>query len=366
MRNHESYEIEDETKRLINLGEFKQALEFFEYKKSNFEDDELPYRVREIGKIFSKKDTLSAITFYENNLLKKYGSSWFSIIVDRLVTLNEKQKNYEEAIILCFKMYNDPEITHEEIKINYFLRLKQLYKKVNLDFNFENILPEYKTINIKKTGNERVEQIALEYYQSEIGGNWSGVWDNSLEFGFRVCNELFWGNSFWEYTKHFFCGEEDFGISFWPEIPDYLKGKEISYYFKFKTNKLAETIKKRIIEEFNDYLKYVNEFLHENNVPLEEQQTTINRITWNYDILIKFIPAFCLSLDSIQLYNFLKEANNERRGIPDLFLFKCLNNKYEYKLVEVKSKNDKLSNIQLVWIKFLNKNNINFELCKVS
>ena len=78
----------------------------------------------------------------------------------------------------------------------------------------------------------------------------------------------------------------------------------------------------------------------------------------------------CISLVSLVPFNALVEMIKylfenyrfHRAGFPDLFIWTTDN----YKFVEVKSANDKLSSKQLEWINLFAKNSINFELLKIS
>ncbi|ETO09144.1 hypothetical protein RFI_28243, partial [Reticulomyxa filosa] len=89
-------------------------------------------------------------------------------------------------------------------------------------------------------------------------------------------------------------------------------------------------------------------------------------VTWNGRWILSDIILFAQCLGGYGISKIcLKFSENYQYwsvGLPDLFLYRVLENienkekiRYECKIVEVKSENDRLSSKQIVWINYLNK-----------
>lgn len=331
------------------------------------------FEIRKEGKILEKNNEYEkALKLYKKYIVEirtedfgfvHYLGSWPIFFNERLAIIYEKLKKYKEAISICMEVLNNSKIT-DEVEISFYKRAERLHKKAKLEFTLKNIVPTFETTNIERVKINKgkqlffigkngkglcVEEVALEYYQSEEGGKWNGYW------GEKIC--------------FFLQGVMDKHL--WAAFQDYLDFEDILD----NTNKdLDELIKVNIkghykkdllaIQDRMDTLKHINPTWPTFR---EDMTKIINSYNCYHQEILKYMPATMKTLTKEQLKGVVLRATNyiSRSGIPDLFLFKNVEGYMEHKFVEVKSQHDKLSDSQLAWIKFLQENGMRVEVCRV-
>ncbi|MBT9144993.1 MAG: hypothetical protein DDT42_00854 [candidate division WS2 bacterium] len=332
------------------------------------------YQVRSEGKILERNNEYEkAIKLYKEFIVEMEDEyhEYDHYFNKKLAIVYEKLKRYREAISICGKSLSDPKIT-DVIEISFYKRMEKLHKKAKLEFISKDIIPKFRTVNIErlminkgkqlvflgKSGSElSVEEVALEYYQSEEGGRWDGFWGERIHFFLQGAMD-----------KHF-----------WDIFSDYLtrgiRARVQADILKIKSKNLCKLIMDgikgcyrgdlAIIQNRMDTLKRINPAW---TIFKEDVEKIISEYNRYFHEILEYAPTVIKSLTKKQLAGVIsrKAAIYISRGIPDLFLFKGLEGYIEHKFVEVKSQHDKLSDYQLAWIKFLQKNGMNVELCQVN
>lgn len=340
------------------------------------ESQSIGHEAREVkirGKVFEGcKQYEKASELYKNFIVKMedhdylfpthYLGSWPIFFNERLVIVYEKLKRYKEAISICRKVLRDPKIT-DDVELLFYTTTERLHREANLRFTSKSIMPKFRVVSIEratiKKGKRRlflgkgdnelsVEQVALEYYQSEKGGSWNGFWTESIQF--------------------FLQGTMD--RTFWGTFLDFLTPDEASNNTRGDLCKLITT---RINERYKDDLESIRTKL-DTLTDITPAWTSLGReqvisgYNWYFHAILEYAPAVIRTLTKDQIGSIVSRAINftSRRGIPDLFLFKNSKSYMKHKFVEVKSQRDKLSCHQLTWFKFLQENGMNIELCRVT
>ncbi len=198
-----------------------------------------------------------------------------------------------------------------------------------------------RSVTISSGHKYKVEMGALEHLEQE---GWNGMFSENL-----LWNSLF-GLLFWE---EIFDDQQDafhhpfqYSPSDWRSEDFYLKRKDAL------EEKLALVEQK---EAFTNHLEAV----------FESKYGTSNPLIYWYDELLEQLLTFSGFLTSEQLKRILTEmARNPKsntKGFPDLFVWKT----DDYRFIEIKSPNDKLSAQQLYWLDLFDLIGVNSEVLNI-
>jgi len=242
---------------------------------------------------------------------------------EREIRVLAKLNRKEEAIERCLQL---KEMTaHAEeyyFAIDFSNRLKNKKRKKSTTEKQN----AGRSITISSDHKYRVESGALAHLMQ---AGWDGFFSENL-----LWNSLF-GLLFWE---EIFDDQQDafhhpfqFSPSDWRSEDFYLKRREA---IDKKLELVADT------QALTNHLESV----------FQSKFGTSNPLIFWYDELLENLLLFTNHLTSVQLQRILTEmARNPKsntKGFPDLFVWKA----DDYRLIEIKSPNDKLSAQQLYWL----------------
>jgi len=254
---------------------------------------------------------------------------------ERLAKLYQKQEELNKAKELCIEIIEKPNDAEEHYAASQLLnRINKTSKRSQA----RELLSTAEIIHLDYR-EEYVENAVIAHYSNQ---GWNAVHSENW-----LWNSLF-GLCFWDII---FNDEQGFHHPFQFGPSDlyrgfYINRKElIDARIPLLENKTART--KIINACFKNKSGIANPF-----------------ISWHDDL-----PALIKNLLSVTpphgiagiLKEMVRDLKNNRKGFPDLFLWK----KNEYRFIEVKSENDQLSAQQYYWLNLFNKNGVVAEVVRV-
>lgn len=298
----------------------------------------------------SSEDNFIKTGYYEK--IKSYYQSFEKALVKENNKTNKNNKHK--------KSNSSTNNINNKQKIELLDDIKKNFKQLDIDekaFKYREISADsvYNSLTGKRMysfNNEvgTVEQYALNYYSNQ---GYNGVHGENKILP-CLYNLFFWEIIYYDKVPYVFQSSyQSYPLDFFS--PDFYMNREV-------------LIKKRLLEiemlQANEIKDYINEIFN------KKKNIKTPLVDWNYymngkDILVNI----AISITGKKLAKIFEEFSKNIRfiikGMPDLFLWKETSLHDSALLVEVKSLNDKLSDHQKYWLKFLNYINLNNEILHI-
>ncbi len=261
---------------------------------------------------------------------------------ERRIRILAKTERIEEAISLCNSILGNPYSTDElYFAIDFVKKLESKSNKKRVKKSVTIQLHESDSISIDPIWKNRVEAGVIDYYEQK--GEMAVFSENHL----------------WKSL---------FGLLFWDIIYDTnalaihhpLQRAPSDIYkpifFESRREKLLERLD--ILEEKQELISYID------SIFFEKQGITNPMVDWSA-ITYHSVLKLCEKLESHHIRIIMLEMainiKNNTHGFPDLFTW----NEDSYEFIEVKSPSDNLSNQQLYWLRFFERNGIKSKVLRV-
>ncbi|MHA8050240.1 VRR-NUC domain-containing protein [Aquirufa sp. ROCK-SH2] len=285
----------------------------------------------ELGRYLERQNELE-------KALEVYQHSLQSNVIERIVRIYQKMKNWEKATYWA-RLGLEVSITPKEIHFftDFLAKIdtKKSIKKVTKS------LKEAEKITISIQWKSNVEAGVIDYFQNK--GFYASFSEN------RVWKNLV-------------------GLWFWDIIFD---SKDQAYHHPFQSAPSHYAKDDFLLSKKNEFLSLLS--MIENKLDLMEHliaqskkhQMQINPLvdwtTIDFELLEKVIYALNSSAILAVVKQIWMNLSSHSKGFPDLFIQKG----EEYAFIEVKSPNDHLSAIQYFWHDFFKEVGIEFKLIRV-
>ena len=285
----------------------------------------------ELGRYLERQNELE-------KALEVYQHSLQSNVIERIVRIYQKMKNWEKATYWA-RLGLEVSITPKEIHFftDFLAKLdtKKSIKKVTKS------LKEAEKITISIQWKSNVEAGVIDYFQNK--GYYASFSEN------RVWKNLV-------------------GLWFWDIIFD---SKDLAYHHPFQSAPSHYAKDDFLLSKKTEFLSLLS--MIENKLDLMEHliaqskkhQMQINPLvdwtTIDFELLEKVIYALNSSAILAVVKQIWMNLSSHSKGFPDLFIQKG----EDYAFIEVKSPNDHLSAIQYFWHDFFKEVGIEFKLIRV-
>jgi len=285
----------------------------------------------EVARFLERKNELE-------KALEVYQQSLQSNVIERIVRIYQKNKNWDEAIYwarLGLELSLNPKEIHFFTDFLDKLESKNSIKKVTKS------LKEAEKITISIQWKSNVEQGVMDYFQSK--GYYSAFSEN------RVWKNLV-------------------GLWFWDIIFD---SKDLAYHHPFQSAPSHYAKEDFLLSKKNQFLELLSLIDNKSELLLHLKSQAKNNhlkinplVDWfniDFELLEKIIGALPKEAILAVVNQIWMNLSTHSKGFPDLFVQKG----EEYVFIEVKSPNDHLSAIQYFWHDFFKQVGIEFKLIRV-
>jgi hypothetical protein len=297
------------------------------------------------------KDKITCIKLLNKTLTDEYIKSGFLVKIKQYFKMFEKQKTSKSK-----KTKEEAEVLQslKTMEIDSFCEVDEKnFKKVEIQA--DSVYNQFTGRRVYAVNGEKttVEILAINYYK-EFG--YIGVHGENLILP-ALYNIFLWDAIYYDKVPYVFQSPfQTFPLDLFSN--DFYKSRK-------------ELIDKRL-NEIREY-KLTDMIAYIDMIYLSKKNTKTVFVQWNHmynekELIIKIAIAIKPNVLAELFLEFSKNLKFMLKGMPDLFLWK------EEKgfvvegnalLVEVKSKNDKLSDHQKYWLDLLNKLNINTEILHI-
>lgn len=285
----------------------------------------------EVARFLERKNELE-------KALEVYQQSLQSNVIERIVRIYQKNKNWDEAIYwarLGLELSLNPKEIHFFTDFLDKLESKKSIKKVTKS------LKEAEKIPISIHWKSNVEQGVIDYFQSK--GYYAAFSEN------RVWKNLV-------------------GLWFWDIIFD---SKDLAYHHPFQSAPSHYAKEDFLLNKKNEFLKLLSKIDNKSELLSHLQSQAKNNyskinplVDWftiDFELIEKVIAALSKEAILAVVNQIWMNLSTHSKGFPDLFVQKG----EEYIFIEVKSPNDHLSAIQYFWHDFFKQVGIEFKLIRV-
>ncbi|XP_018350909.1 PREDICTED: fanconi-associated nuclease 1-like isoform X2 [Trachymyrmex septentrionalis] len=368
---------------------------FLEVESESFQDSSLPHHIRHFmpGYIWLKVLSKSIDAFKKSKETLSQAIQFLLILIEQNCHMKHRKGEWYNELIKI-------EMFHKKNFEASFMFLSQAMLCENLtEVDEFNLFDRAKKIDKRKSGIEKRTKNSVKIMLNSVFSKIQLTHQNSKTIEGTACENTSQGKSTWcisrgidqvygsveslaiyhykneGYIKGVHC-EGAFPITlfatlFWNEIYNInVPGAWVSSYqdapLDLYTSEFYENRKKEIDEKLQDIRSYDSEKLSkhlQNEFESYSKYKSISQGNIFDDSNIFKEIAFCLGVKGVVgicerlIHNF----SLWKAGFPDIIVWNI--NTKQYKIVEVKGPNDKLSTKQTLWLNYLNRIGLNTEVC---